>query len=85
MLSAKRDFSKALRFFKKMMREDHGRLPFTISVDKNVAYPEAFTSLQKKKVLAQDCKLWRVKYLNNMIEQDHRFVRKKVRSSRASK
>src|SRR4051794_4289342 len=30
MLSAKRDVSKALRFFRKMMRADHRKLPFTI-------------------------------------------------------
>jgi hypothetical protein len=29
-----------------MMRAEHRRLPFSISVDKNVAYPEAFTSSQ---------------------------------------
>jgi len=28
-----------------------------------------------------DCQLRRVKYLNNVIEQDHRFVKKKVRAS----
>jgi transposase-like protein len=37
MLSARRDVSAAKRFFKKMMRSDHRRLPFTISVDKNAA------------------------------------------------
>ncbi len=37
MLSAKRDVSAAKRFFKKMMRADHRRLPFSISVDKNAA------------------------------------------------
>lgn len=79
MLSAKRDVSAAKRFFKKMMRADHRRLPFTISVDKNAAYPEAFTSSQKEKILPHDCKLRRVKYLNNIIEQDHRFVKKRVR------
>jgi IS6 family transposase len=41
MLSAKRDVSAAKRFFKKMMRADHRRLPVTISVDNNAAYPEA--------------------------------------------
>jgi transposase, IS6 family len=80
MLSAKRDVSAAKRFFKKMMRTDHRRLPFTISVDKNAAYPEAFNTSQKEKVLPHDCKLRRVKYLNNIIEQDHRFIKKRVRS-----
>jgi IS6 family transposase len=80
MLSAKRDVSAAKRFFKKMMRADHRRLPFTVSVDKNAAYPEAFTTSQKEKVLPKDCKLRRVKYLNNIIEQDHRFIKKRVRA-----
>lgn len=80
MLSAKRDVSAEKRFFKKMMRADHRRLPFTISVDKNAAYPEAFTTSQKERLLPQDCKLRRVKYLNNIIEQDHRFIKKRVRA-----
>lgn len=37
MLSAKRDVSAATRFFKKLMRADHRRLPFSISVDKSAA------------------------------------------------
>jgi transposase-like protein len=85
MLSAKRDVSAAERFFKRMMRADHRRLPFTISVDKNAAYPEAFTSSQAEKILSHDCKLRRVKYLNNVIEQDHRFIKKKVRASQCFK
>ena len=85
MLSAKRDVAAAKRFFKKMMRADHRRLPFTISVDKNAAYPEAFATSQEEKVLPHDCKLRRVKYLNNIIEQDHRFIKKKVRASQCFK
>lgn len=80
MLSAKRDVSAAKRFFKKMMRADHRRLPFTISVDKNAAYPEAFSTSQQERVLPHDCRLRRVKYLNNIIEQDHRFIKKRVRA-----
>lgn len=85
MLSAKRDVMAAKRFFKKIMRADHRRLPFSISVDKNASYPEAFTSSQDEKVLPKDCKLRRVKYLNNIIEQDHRFIKKKVRASQCFK
>jgi transposase-like protein len=32
-----------------------------------------------------DYKLRRVKYLNNVMEQDHRFVKKKVRASQCFK
>jgi transposase, IS6 family len=85
MLSAKRDVSAAKRFFKKMMRAEHRRLPFSISVDKNAAYPEAFSASQAERVVPQDCKLRRVKYLNNVIEQDHRFIKKKVRAAQCFK
>jgi transposase-like protein len=68
MLSAKRDVFAAKRFFRKMMRADHRRLPFSISVDKNAAYPEAFSHSQDEKILPKDCTLRRVKYLNNIIE-----------------
>ena len=67
------------------MRADHRRLPFSISVDKNAAYPEAFTTSQDEKILPQDCTLRRVKYLNNIIEQDHRFIKKKIRASQRFK
>ena len=77
MLSAKRDIPAAKRFFRKMMRADHRRLPFSISVDKHASYPEAFTTSQKEKVLPKDCKLRRTKYLTNIVEQDHRFIRRR--------
>jgi transposase-like protein len=85
MLSAKRDVSAAKRFFKKLMRAEHRRLPFSISVDKNAAYPEAFSASQAERVVPKDCQLRRVKYLNNIIEQDHRFIKKKVRASQCYK
>lgn len=34
----------------------------------------------KEKVLPPDCKLRRVKYLNNVIEQDHRAIRRRWRA-----
>lgn len=79
MLSAKWDVHTAKRFFKKMMVY-HRRLTLTISVNKNAAYPEAFTSSQKEKVLLNDCKLRRVKHLKISIERDHRYVVKRVRA-----
>ena len=85
MLSAKRDIFAAKRFFKKLMRADHRRLPFSINVDKNAAYPDAFATSQDEQVLPKDCRLRRVKYLNNIIEQDHRFVKKKVRAAQCFK
>jgi transposase-like protein len=54
-------------------------------VEKNAAYSEAFTTSQDEKILPKDCTLRRVKYLNNVIEQDHRFIKKKVRASQCFK
>jgi transposase-like protein len=40
---------------------------------------------QVERIVPKDCKLRRVKYLNNVIEQDHRFIKKKVRASQCFK
>jgi transposase-like protein len=80
MLSAKRDIPAAKRFFKKLMRADHRRLPFTIGTDKHASYPEAFAASVAEKILPRDCKLRRVEYLNNVIEQGHRTVRRRRRA-----
>jgi transposase-like protein len=68
-----------------MMRADQSRLPFSISVNKNAAYPEAFSTSQAERIVPKDCKLRRVKYLNNVIGQDHRVVTKNVRASQRFK
>jgi IS6 family transposase len=80
MLSARRDIPAVKRFFKKMLRADHRRLPFSISVDKHASYPEAFTVSQEEKVLPKDCNLRRMKYLTNIVEQEHRFIRRRWRA-----
>jgi transposase-like protein len=80
MLSAKRDVSAAKRFFKKVMKADHRRLPFSISTDKHASYPEAFTASQVEEIIPKDCMLRRTKYLTNMVEQDHRFIRRRWRA-----
>jgi transposase, IS6 family len=81
MLSAKRDVSAAKRFFREVMRADHRRLPFTIGTDKHASYPEAFAASVKEQALSFDCKLRRVKYLNNVIEQDNRTIRRRWRAA----
>jgi transposase, IS6 family len=46
--------------------------------DKNPAYPKAVRKLKKKGSLPQSCKLRPINYLNNPIEQDHRFIKRRV-------
>ena len=53
--------------------------PRVINVDKNAAYPKAFKELKDEGALADSCELRQVKYLNNLIEQDHRFIKRRVK------
>ncbi len=76
MLSAKRDHQAAKRFFKKVLKARHNQQPRVINVDKNAAYPIAVEELKQEEFLSQGCELRQEKYLNNIIEQDHRFTKK---------
>jgi transposase, IS6 family len=49
-------------------------VPRVINVDKNAAYPKAVADLKAAGVLPEPVALRQVKYLNNLIEQDHRFI-----------
>src|SRR5258708_10089447 len=53
--------------------------PRVINVDKNAAYPKAMADLKAMGVLPEGVELRQVKYLNNLIEQDHRFIKRLVK------
>ena len=77
MLSARRNRSAAYRFFKKILKKQDS--PQVINTDKNPAYPIAVKQLKSEKLLQQATILRRDKYLNNIIEQDHRFIKKRIK------
>lgn len=77
-LSKSRDKQAAKRFFKKALAASHICKPRT--VDKNPAYPVAIQELKKEKHMPQGIQIRQVRYLNNIVEQDHRFIKKRVRS-----
>ncbi len=76
MLSSKRDHQAAKRFIKKVLKARHNKQPRVINVDKNSAYPIAVEELRQEGLLSNNCELRPKKYLNNIIEQDHRFLKK---------
>ncbi len=53
--------------------------PRVINVDKNAAYPKAIAELKAAGILPASVELRQVKYLNNLIEQDHRFIKRVVK------
>lgn len=73
MFSAKRDRQAAKIFLMKVLKARHNKQPRVINVDQNPAYPPAIEELKKSGLLSTDCELRQNKYLNNIIEQDHRF------------
>ena len=78
LLSPTRNAEAAKRFFAKALAAPHTSTPRVITVDKNAAYPKAFKELKVGRVLPDTCELRQSKYLNNLIEQDHRFIKRLV-------
>jgi transposase-like protein len=76
LLSEHRDIAAAKRFFSRAI-ERHGT-PKSITLDGYPATHTAVAELKKGRVLRQETKIWTSKYLNNLIEQDHRRVKQRV-------
>jgi transposase, IS6 family len=51
----------------------------TIVADKNAAYPKAAAEMKRDGELWRRSRLRQVKYLNNIVEQDHRNVKRMTR------
>lgn len=79
LLSTTRDTAAAKRFFSKALGAAHTVVPRVITVDKNAAYPKALTELKAAGAVPAACKHRQVKYLNNRVEQDHRFIKRLVK------
>jgi len=79
MLSAKRDGKAAARFFRKVLKGQHTQAPQVITVDKNAACPVAIDALKDDETIEKETELRQSKYLNNVIEQDHRSIKRIVK------
>ncbi|MBJ8031642.1 IS6 family transposase [Bacillus cereus group sp. N21] len=79
-LSKSRDKQAAKCFFKKALAFSYVSKPRVITVDKNPAYPVAIQALKEAKNMPEGIKLRKVRYLNNIVEQGHGFIKKRVRS-----
>jgi putative transposase len=75
LLTAKRDAAAARRFFDKAMQ--HNEVPDTVTMDKSGANKAALDQLNKGREIL--IKIRQVKYLNNIVEQDHRAVKRVTR------
>lgn len=77
LLRAKRDTVAAKAFFRKAFKEN-GR-PDKVTVDKSGSNKAALDSFNKDVSKEQEIEIRQIKYLNNIVEQDHRFIKKRTR------
>ena len=74
--SAKRDVGAAKAFFAKAVKSQG--VPQTITLDGYAASHRAVRELKNDSVLPEGTKVRSSKYLNNLIEQDHRSVKQRI-------
>jgi transposase-like protein len=79
LLTATRSKRAAKRFFRKVLGQPHVSQPRVITVDGNGAYPPAIADLKEEDLLNKAVQYRSSKYLNNLIEQDHRFIKRRVK------
>ena len=80
--SAKHDAEAAKRFFRKALRQPHTVNPRTITVDKSPAYPCATAEMKADDELWRFTRLRQCKFLNDIVEQDHRRVKRLMWTTR---
>ncbi|PEE35173.1 IS6 family transposase [Bacillus cereus] len=79
-LSNKRDAKAAKQFLKKAFVSCHATGPRSITADGDKAYPVAIKELKDEQCIPHGMPLRVKKYVNNIIEQDHRFIKKQIRN-----
>ena len=76
-LRARRDGNAAKAFFRKAFKNNES--PEKIAVDKSGSNKCALDYFNKEKEEADKYEIRQVKYLNNIVEQDHRFIKKRIK------
>lgn len=77
LLRAKRDAVAAKAFFRKAFKQN-GR-PNKVTVDKSGSNKAALDFFNKDLAEEDKYEIRQIKYLNNIVEQDHRFIKKRTR------
>ena len=81
MLSPYRDLTAAKHFLQLALRQTGQIGPRVINVDGHAAYARAISDLKDSGELSSRCRCRLSPYLNNILEQDHRFIKKRIAAS----
>ncbi len=77
LLSERRDVAAAKRFFRKAMK-DHAT-PRVITLDAYAASHRAIRELKSAGKIVRRVRIRSSQYLNNIVEQDHRRIKQRIR------
>ena len=77
LLTRRRLKMSAQKFFNKAIG-NNGK-PRVINIDKSGANSSAILTVNKRSLSSKKIKIRKVKYLNNIIEQDHRRIKRRIR------
>ena len=83
LLSALRDADAAKRLFRKALGHASHPQPRVINTDRAPIYGSAIPDLKKEGILGRRCRHRPAQYLNNILEQDHRAIKRRVNAKRA--
>src|ERR1700737_2406111 len=81
LLSAKRDAAAAERFLAKALRGGNHPAPRVVNTDEHAGYPPAIERLKAEEALKETGRPRPEQHLNNVLEQDHRPIKRRVRAS----
>ena len=79
LVSEHSDKDTAKKFFRKALKATHNQQPRVITTDKYAATEVAIHEMIYSGALSVKATIRKIKYLNNIVEQDHRFIKRKVK------
>ena len=80
-IDSERDAAAARQFFQKALHTPGHPRPQGITVDGNPSYPKVMAELKQKRKLGRRCHCRTCPYLNNVVKQDHRGIKRRVNAS----
>jgi transposase-like protein len=83
LLSALRDAAAAKRLFRKALSDPSHPQPRVINTDQARLYGAAIAAVKEEGTLRRRCRHRPVQYLNNILEQDHRAIKRRVKAKQS--
>ena len=83
MLSGLRDATAAQRLFRKALTDPSHPQPRVINTDPAHLYGAAISGVKQEGILRRRCRHRPIQYLNNILEQDHRAIKRRVKAKQS--